>query len=456
MYTIGSALLQVSVLDPVADRERFGTRYCTGGYIFQVTDSRLGPLLSGPTYPDAFNCFDGQGIPDAFHLSPLRPKDAAAPALVIGIGTCDLTANQVVEFASWEVEASPSRLVLRTVGALEANGYRLERTVAVRERTVHAGVRLANTGQSMIPLRWYPHPFFPQPVSDELCLLNVPLALGEHPAAADQPARQGRAPVGVPIDHGDRRVVRVVRQARVLFGEGFDAELGARGQSVGQAQHPVGGARGVEAPIARILSHEGQRQGLVVYPVGRVEVGLRAEATGQTQPRSPVALTSVPVVVIAHAGPGPHPLAQGLLHAQVRTRLVGPNLLSEPQLGHLDPQAVGVGGREQLIPRELVLGNQPPGKVASRAQPQVVVAVQHRLPLYRVVGEERLVGQAIFRVTGVPGVAVRQRGAAVPAAAPQPPPARSDDGLIVVRHSVVVDLLGIRRLDLDVVGPTQT
>jgi len=182
MYTIGSAALQVSVLDPVADRERFGTRYCTGGFIFQVTDGRLGPLLSGPTYPDAFNCFDGQGIPDAFHLSPLRPGDAAAPALVIGIGMCDLTANQVVEFASWEVETSPSRLVLRTVGALEGHGYRLARTVAVRERTVHAGVRLANTGQSMIPLRWYPHPFFPQPATDELCLLNVPLALRAHPA----------------------------------------------------------------------------------------------------------------------------------------------------------------------------------------------------------------------------------------------------------------------------------
>ncbi|MEC7281971.1 MAG: hypothetical protein VXU50_07875, partial [Verrucomicrobiota bacterium] len=66
VYTLQNEVLSVDVLDPVADRERFGTRYCTGGYIFQVTDANYGPLLSGPTYPDSFNTYDGQGIPDAF------------------------------------------------------------------------------------------------------------------------------------------------------------------------------------------------------------------------------------------------------------------------------------------------------------------------------------------------------------------------------------------------------
>jgi hypothetical protein len=179
MYTIGNAELEVSVLDPVADRERFGTRYCTGGYIFQVADARRGPLLSGPTYPDAFNWFDGQGIPDAFHLTPLPASTPGAPALVIGIGTCDTTANTVVEFTPWEVDAAAAQVVMRTAGELEGHGYRLERTVAVRGRTVHAGVRLANAGRTMVPLRWYPHPFYPQPDTDELCRFNVPVRLGE-------------------------------------------------------------------------------------------------------------------------------------------------------------------------------------------------------------------------------------------------------------------------------------
>src|SRR3954454_18157206 len=71
MYTLTSESLEVSILDPLADQGRFGTRYCTGGYIFQITDRRHGALLSGPTYPDSFNWFDGQGIPDALNLSPL-------------------------------------------------------------------------------------------------------------------------------------------------------------------------------------------------------------------------------------------------------------------------------------------------------------------------------------------------------------------------------------------------
>ena len=31
MYTLKNDSLDVSILDPVADRERFGVRYCTGG-----------------------------------------------------------------------------------------------------------------------------------------------------------------------------------------------------------------------------------------------------------------------------------------------------------------------------------------------------------------------------------------------------------------------------------------
>src|SRR4026208_1564929 len=82
MYTLTSEFLEVSILDPLADQERFGTRYCTGGYIFQIMDRRHGALLSGPTYPDSFNWFDGQGIPDAFNLSPLsEPTPGPNPRL---------------------------------------------------------------------------------------------------------------------------------------------------------------------------------------------------------------------------------------------------------------------------------------------------------------------------------------------------------------------------------------
>ncbi|NJN82715.1 MAG: hypothetical protein HC802_10870 [Caldilineaceae bacterium] len=77
MFTLANEQLSVSLLDPVADRARLGSRYCVGGYIWQVTDAAKGALLAGPLYPHpAPNTFDGQGAPDMF-LTPLGVARAA-------------------------------------------------------------------------------------------------------------------------------------------------------------------------------------------------------------------------------------------------------------------------------------------------------------------------------------------------------------------------------------------
>src|SRR4029079_18347331 len=132
MYTLTSESLEVSILDPLADQERFGTRYCTGGYIFQIADRRHGALLSGPTYPDSFNWFDGQGIPDAFNLSPLRePASSSSDSLIVGVGVCDLAGNRVREFCRWDVQAQASAISMRTAHEFESFALELERTVAL-------------------------------------------------------------------------------------------------------------------------------------------------------------------------------------------------------------------------------------------------------------------------------------------------------------------------------------
>src|SRR5262245_56648766 len=120
MYTLSNAELQVEVLDPLADQARFGPRYCTGGYIFQITDARHGPLLTGPTYPADFNWFDGQGIPDAFNLAPLRDSaSTSTTALIIGVGLCELQPRQVCEFCVWQVEQAPAAIHMRTVQSFQ-------------------------------------------------------------------------------------------------------------------------------------------------------------------------------------------------------------------------------------------------------------------------------------------------------------------------------------------------
>jgi hypothetical protein len=185
VYTLANAELAVSVLDPLADRARFGTRYCTGGYIFQVEDARLGPLLAGkdyPDYPDGFIPYDGQGIPDAFNLAPLAEPKAGGPlALIIGIGLCDLAQDRVVDFCEWQVEQAAGDIVMRTEQVFQGFGLQLERAVSLKNRTLRSATRVTNTGANAVPIVWFPHPFYPQPQHDELCRFNLPVSMPENP-----------------------------------------------------------------------------------------------------------------------------------------------------------------------------------------------------------------------------------------------------------------------------------
>jgi hypothetical protein len=181
MYTLSNDQLEVAILDPIADQERFGPRYCTGGYIFQVADARHGPLLTGPTYPESFNWFDGQGIPDAFNLHPLHaPGTPSQQALIIGIGVCDLEQRSVLEYCRWEVAEAPQAITMRTAQAFGEFALELERSVSLAGRTVTSSTRLKNTGKWPISICWFPHPFFPQPESPELCRLSVPVQMPEN------------------------------------------------------------------------------------------------------------------------------------------------------------------------------------------------------------------------------------------------------------------------------------
>lgn len=194
MYTLESDSLRVALLDPEADATRMGPRYSTGGYIFQVEDDG-GPLLSGPTYPESFNWFDGQGIPDSFALSPLRDLRAPGPrALIPGIGVCDTDARSIVQPCAWDVSRAtagpdglPDGSAIRFRTAQEWQGFELdlERIVQVAGRTIRSETVLRNTGRAQLPVRWFPHPFYPLPTESsttessrngtEVCLLPAPV-----------------------------------------------------------------------------------------------------------------------------------------------------------------------------------------------------------------------------------------------------------------------------------------
>jgi hypothetical protein len=189
MFTLASPTLEVTILDPVADQERFGVRYCTGGYIFQITDATHGPLLSGPTYPHDFNWFDGQGIPDAFNLGPLRDGEGSNEALIIGVGLCDTQANTILERCTWQIEQGEHAITMTTSHAHARWALDLRRTVALHERTVRSTTTVRNTGAAPVPLRWFPHPFFPHLEDDDaLCRCNIAVGMPANDWYEQQPS----------------------------------------------------------------------------------------------------------------------------------------------------------------------------------------------------------------------------------------------------------------------------
>jgi hypothetical protein len=188
MLVLGNEALEVSVLDPAADRARLGTRYCTGGFIFQVEDRAGDPargiLLSGPTFPDSYNVYDGQGAPDAFqpHLVIEQSSDGLPLlTLAVGIGIVDEASNTTREYCAWEIDRTASELRFRTAQAAGPWEFTLERVLTLHGRTLRSSTSLLNTGTRHIPFQWYPHPFFPLDPSGEGCRVSVPVALPENP-----------------------------------------------------------------------------------------------------------------------------------------------------------------------------------------------------------------------------------------------------------------------------------
>src|SRR4051812_38779822 len=115
MLHIENSGLRVSLLDPSADRHRLGSRYCAGGYIWQVTDSQKGELLSGPAYPAEPPTFDGQGLPEVFEIALGQHQAKLGDDVwVIGVGLVKREGlskpfhvrdnRKTAEFAPWKVE----------------------------------------------------------------------------------------------------------------------------------------------------------------------------------------------------------------------------------------------------------------------------------------------------------------------------------------------------------------
>lgn len=168
MLRLANAELSIELLDPVDDRERLGPRFCGGGFIWQVHDAHAGPLLAGPEWPNPVpSPFNAQGLPESFRHSTTTGEPllwAGETGLAPGAGALRRDATGAVfvsEPCRWSIRDSDKCLLFSTAQNVDRWSYELERTIALRNRTIVSTSRLANSGTTTVMLEWFAHPFFP-------------------------------------------------------------------------------------------------------------------------------------------------------------------------------------------------------------------------------------------------------------------------------------------------------
>jgi hypothetical protein len=169
MLLLSNSVLTVIMLDPgsAASQPLQGTRYCWGGYIWQVRDA-VGDLVAGPEYPEPQpSPFNGQGLPEAFRVSDLETGRLLTAVghngIVIGAGGVAIGEKNslgLVAPASWVVTRRPDAIEFQTTQSFGDWIVDLTRTVTLRDREVISATRLHNRGSAVLPLQWFPHPFF--------------------------------------------------------------------------------------------------------------------------------------------------------------------------------------------------------------------------------------------------------------------------------------------------------
>lgn len=172
MHVLQSSSLSISLLDPATDQEKLGSRYCVGGYIWQVDDKVLGPLTAGPCFPGITNGFDGQGLPEVFEIAIGQDKAQVGDEVtVVGVGKVPRTSEvkpfhvrdnrAVSQFATWEKDLSASDAFFRTEQEHGDLAWRMTRRITLQDRTLFSATTIENLSAAKLPIRWFAHPFFP-------------------------------------------------------------------------------------------------------------------------------------------------------------------------------------------------------------------------------------------------------------------------------------------------------
>lgn len=179
MLQIANAELVVSLLDPAKDQDRQGSRFCWGGYVWQVHDKDGLPLLTGPEWPRPTpSSFNGQGMPEAFRHrtrtgQPLTWEGKRGVGL--GIGEMEINSKGEVDVTvpcRWDVTVDGANMVFRTEQQSGNYHYEIHRIITLDGRRLVSSSRLKNLSSQRLVLEWFAHPFFA--LSDRWIDVEVP------------------------------------------------------------------------------------------------------------------------------------------------------------------------------------------------------------------------------------------------------------------------------------------
>ena len=201
MLRLANRELTVELLDPAADAARQGWRYCWGGYIWQIHDAQLGPLLAGPEFPKpAPTAFNGQGLPESFRHRR-RGTGAALTwsgdtGLALGAGSLaanpnlpasDPTSVRVVEPCRWTITPAADHITFQTRHAAAGCSYELTRRIELSGRTLTSFTALTNVGHEPLVLQWFAHPFWALTNHQAQVQLPAGTTISENPSFAVDP-----------------------------------------------------------------------------------------------------------------------------------------------------------------------------------------------------------------------------------------------------------------------------
>ncbi|MEI6466287.1 MAG: hypothetical protein WCQ89_16290 [Verrucomicrobiota bacterium] len=185
--------LRVELLDPAnpVDAERQGSRYGWGGYIWQIHDSALGPLLAGPEYPKSDPTpFNGQGLPESFRHrtrdgQPLTWSGDTGLGIGIGVlGPGESTSAAIKHRCAWTITPAADHIIFQTRQSAAGLAYELTRKIELVGRTVSSHSQLTNVGEQTLALQWFAHPFWALSAGQARLRLPLGCSVTENPGFA--------------------------------------------------------------------------------------------------------------------------------------------------------------------------------------------------------------------------------------------------------------------------------